>query len=290
MREATVVLAALAAALALMIPSPAAAGSLPSTRHVMPTVEGASMRASGGGNLLYHGGTIQKTPKVFVTFWAWGGSDPSGEAPYLASFLGGLGGSPYGNIQTQYTETVRGAITNPSPQLLGTWRDDTGIVPLNPDQYMEDEVLASVAHFGYDPDANYVIATPHGHSTSGFGTVFCAWHDSLPVGADNFAYSSPVPVAFTNLPYITDAGYSCGMNFVNPGAAGKLDGVSIVMGHEYAETITDPGITSWYDDLGYETGDKCAWQQLQDVTLTTGSFAVQPEWSNAGSHCVASYP
>jgi len=57
-------------------------------------------------------------------------------------------------------------------------------------------------------------------------------------------------------------------NAVNSGAAGKLDGFSIVTGHEVEETITDPGaedvvgsnathIGGWYDTLdANENGDK----------------------------------
>ena len=37
----------------------------------------------------------------------------------------------------------------------------------------------------------------------------------------------------------TDAGASCGANFVNAGSGGALDGVTIVEGHEYAETLSD---------------------------------------------------
>jgi hypothetical protein len=33
----------------------------------------------------------------------------------------------------------------------------------------------------------------------------------------------------------------CGENAVNSGAAGRLDGFSIVLGHEIEETVTDPG-------------------------------------------------
>ena len=62
----------------------------------------------------------------------------------------------------------------------------------------------------------------------------------------------------TNLPYVTDAGASCGQDFVN--SNGTLDGVSIVEGHEYAETITDQTPAGgWTDSSGEETGDKCAW-------------------------------
>ena len=39
-----------------------------------------------------------------------------------------------------------------------------------------------------------------------------------------------------------------------------IDGVTIVEGHEYAETITDQNPAGgWIDSTGYENGDKCAW-------------------------------
>jgi len=70
---------------------------------------------------------------------------------------------------------------------------------------------------------------------------------------------------------------------------------SIVGGHEYAETITDPYPNSgWLDGRGAENGDKCAWISsgtgaAQDISLSTGKFAVQSLWSNATSSCVISY-
>jgi Putative Ig domain len=89
-------------------------------------------------------------------------------------------------------------------------------------------------------------------------------------------------------PYVTDAGTSCGENFVNGGTGGLLDGVSIVEGHEYAETITDqnpPG--GWVNPAGEETGDLCAWDlgpgaPAQELTLSTGTFAMQSTWANDG--------
>jgi serine protease len=106
----------------------------------------------------------------------------------------------------------------------------------------------------------------------------------------------------------------CGENSVNSGAPGKLDGFSIVLGHEIEETITDPGAEDiistgltgtqtyyggWYDAAdANENGDKCAWVgenlltaqgppepiygALGDITGNTGTrFAVQALWSNA---------
>jgi serine protease len=86
-----------------------------------------------------------------------------------------------------------------------------------------------------------------------------------------------------------DAGWSCGANSVN--ANGAFDGFSIVGGHELAEALTDPFPSSgWLDSSGAENADKCAWISLANTLLSTGSFAVQPLWSNAMPGCVLSYP
>jgi serine protease len=133
----------------------------------------------------------------------------------------------------------------------------------------------------------YVIATATGNSASGFGTQYCAWHSSTSSAYGNIAY--------TNLPYITDAGPSCGSNFVNSGSSGATDGVTIVEGHELAETITDQFPNGgWLDRNGEENGDKCAWISSgsgasRDISLSTGNFAVQTLWSNANNGCVISY-
>ena len=158
------------------------------------------------------------------------------------------------------------------------------------------EAVAAAAHFGNtvagsNTSTQYVIATSTGNSASGFGTQYCAYHSSTS--------SSYGTVAYTNLPYITDAGSSCGANFVNSGTAGKTDGITIVEGHELAETITDQFPNGgWLDSSGAENGDKCAWISSgqgasQNINLGSGTFAVQSLWSNAfnsgAGGCVTSY-
>jgi serine protease len=105
-----------------------------------------------------------------------------------------------------------------------------------------------------------VILSPTGTNPDGWLTGgFCAWHD---YNGDSTLSGGPVTspygdIAFTNLPYIPDQGSSCGANFVN--SNGPLDGVSIVEGHEYAETSTDQNPAGgWTDSSGAENGDKCA--------------------------------
>jgi serine protease len=140
----------------------------------------------------------------------------------------------------------------------------------------------AAAHFGNTTVASnasvqYVIATATGNNASGFGTRYCAWHSATSSSYGNIAY--------TNLPYITDAGASCGANF---NGLGPNAGITIVGGHEMGETITDQfPSTGWLDSNGAENGDKCAWISTgnqgaaADITLSTGTFAVQSLWSNA---------
>ena len=66
---------------------------------------------------------------------------------------------------------------------------------------------------------------------------------------------------------------------------GIFDSWSIVVGHEYAEAVTDPDNFAsvqdgWNDASGSENGDKCAWIETQNITLGGHQFAVQPMWSN----------
>src|SRR5260370_32036602 len=115
-------------------------------------------------------------------------------------------------------------------------------------------------------DSNFVIATPQKFNEAGFNqNQYCAWHDyTTPAGYPGLQQG----IAFTNMPYVLNAGGGCGMDFVNPAPAGNLDGVTLVLGPEIAETLTDPGAESstglvhngaWFDYQGWEIGDKCAW-------------------------------
>jgi serine protease len=155
------------------------------------------------------------------------------------------------------------------------------------------EAVRAAQHFGNTTGSSnaskqYVIATAHGNNASGFGTQYCAWHSATSSSVGN--------VAYTNLPYITDAGASCGANF---NGLGPNAGQTIVEGHELAETITDQFPNGgWLDSRGAENGDKCAWISSgqgasSNVHLSTGTFAVQSLWSNAfnggSGGCVLSF-
>lgn len=238
--------------------------------------------------LSYFGGVVLTKPKIYVVFWGFAkAGDPSGEKTYLTDFYKGVGGSKWESDLTQYYQIVSGVkthITNPTSELAGSWSDATHAVPSAPtDAQVQAEAALLVAHFGYSKQASYVVATPHNHSTGGFGSSFCAYHGNFSSGGHD--------VYYTNLPYQSDAGFACGVGFIN--TPGTEDGVSIVSGHEYAETITDPiPPTAWYNNSYGEIGDECAWVKppAGNITLTTGKFAVQGLYSNKRTTCSISGP
>lgn len=255
--------------------------------HAMLTREGAARlhphRRGGSNNLVSGGGPVQTTPHIYVVYWGFNasGADPNGEQTRNTNFLSAVGGSQWLSTVTQYYQPGPTYIQNNTGELVSTWVDTTDAVPSKPtDAQVAAEAVVLAKHFGvYSVNNSYVVATPHGHNTSGFATQWCAYHSVTSTNGSQIPY--------TNMPYMSDGGTSCGENSVNSGSAGVLDGVTIVGGHELAETQTDPNAsTGWLDSSGNEIGDKCAWVSLKNNTYSNGTYPNQPLWSNAVSGCV----
>jgi hypothetical protein len=270
------------------------------------------------------------------TFSATLACDPDGAGKYMADFVQQMGGTGWAGVQTQYYQTsssgAQQQITNPSEQLAGIWVDGSNSNTLpktsmsnaagstNTLTVLGREAQAAVAHFGITDlsNANIVIVQPPGLSDpNALSQGYCAFHDyTWPGVASNVYNGIEQGISYSNIPYqlaINSGGANaCGENAVNTDARGKLDGNSIVLGHEIEETVTDPGaedvvgsgpsyLGGWYDTLdANENGDKCAWVGENLITGTgpvlpipgamgningnAGSrFAVQSLWSNAAN-------
>jgi hypothetical protein len=265
--------------------------------------------------------------------------DPDGAGKYMADFVQQMGGTDWAGVQDQYYQTnssgAQQTIANPSEQLAGIWVDDTNNAsslsttsasnPAGPTNTYTDlgaEAARAVSHFGITDlaNANIIIAQPPNFSDpNALSQGYCAFHDYTEPNLEGGIYNGlPAGIAWTNMPYslaINSGGSNvCGENAVNSDARGKLDGNSIVLGHEIEETVTDPGaedvigsgtsaqqIGGWYDALdANENGDKCAWVgenlltasgppepipgALGNITGNAGDrFAVQSLWSNASA-------
>ena len=249
---------------------------------------------------------------MYISFWGWTPTsvtvgtntytDVTAQT-YIRGFFNGVGGSGWNEVVAQYCQGVTSGtqdcsnvsaslhVSNSSSQVVKFWTDDPVRVPNRPKQ--SDIAAAAIRLEGamgsYDPNATYMVFTPSGKSMTGFGTQWCAWHSATTDKAGN-------TVAYAYIPYIPDAGASCGMDFVNDSSSpyynnsygnGYFDGFSIVAGHEYSEAETDPFPSlGWVDRNGAENADKCAWNiSSNNISLGSQVYAVQPTWSNATSGC-----
>ena len=252
-----------------------------STASTASRVHTFSPRSGGtGGPLNYGGGPVQHNVQVYLVFWGnqWD-SDSNGVQSYVQNLFSGLGtgSDSWSTVTSQYTDNSGSGPAFGGSVLAGTWVDDANAAPQSAAQSdIAAEAENGVSHFGISPngDTQIVVLSPSGTNPDGFpNSGFCAWHD----------YDGSV--SYTNMPYVLDAGSSCGANSV----ASQLDGFSIVEGHEYAESLTDPQPSSgWVASDGEENGDLCAWYNLGSISLGTGSFAMQPTWSNSANGCAMS--
>jgi serine protease len=285
---------------------------------INPALNASALSFGGGVDGI---GVTTGAPKVYLVFWGtqWGtqgssggnvtfSNDPSGAAPYIQNLFKGLGtgNELWSGVMTQYCQGVAtGTQTCPAGNTqhvgyptggayAGVWYDNSAAAPSAATQaQIGQEAVNASTHFGNttaasNRNAQYDILSPHGTNPDNYQTGgFCAWHDW---NGDLGVTSPNGDIALTNMPYVTDVGTSCGQNFVNSGSAGTDDGFSIVNGHEFAETVTDQNPAGgWTNSSGAENGDLCAWNQgggatSGNLSLTTGTFAMQPTWGNDGAN------
>jgi len=298
--------------------NPSAATAFPAPAGSAAAGSARNVRYGGG----VHGiGVTTGDEKVYLVFYGsqWGAmstssrgddtfsADSAGEAPYVQELFKGLGtnGELWSGVMTQYCQGVSpGAQTCPprarhvayphGGALAGVWYDQGSTSPAQANgKQLAQEAASAAAHFGnttaaLNRDAQYIILSPHGTDPDQYKQQgFCAWHDYSGDSLLTGGAASPGYIAFTNLPYLPDVGVACGARFINPGPSLKLQGVSIVAGHEFAETVTDqepPG--GWLDRNGNEVADKCAWKKtgpghVAVLGLRTGKFAMQGTWANS---------
>jgi serine protease len=190
--------------------------------------------------------------------------------------------------------------------LSGVWYDNSKASPSAATAaQLGQEAVSAAAHFGNTSAASnryayYVILSPHGTNPDNYQGQYCAWHDYN----GDVGVSSPYgDLAFSNQPYNMDSGAGCGVNFVNSGSAGALDGYTITLGHEWHEMMSDQNPAGgWTNHTGssyngQENSDECAWLNpgtsggAANISFGSfGTYAEQASWSNDTNACAISHP
>jgi hypothetical protein len=190
--------------------------------------------------------------------------------------------------------------------LAGVWYDNSKASPSAATAaQLGQEAVSAASHFGNTTAASnryayYVILSPHGTNPDNYQGSYCAWHD----WNGDVGVSSPYgDVAFSNQPYNIDSGQGCGVNFVNSGSAGTLDGYTMTLGHEWHEMMSDQNPAGgWTNHTGgtyngQENSDECAWLApgttggAANISFGSfGTYAEQASWSNDTNSCAISHP
>ncbi len=224
--------------------------------------------------IAYYGGDLIQTPTVYVIWYGnWNstdGSDTPAGQQIVRDFLNSIGGSPYFNINKTYStngfnitgKVIFGGEYFDSGSSGTTLRDSSFLTIVN---HALTVGTATNKALPYNPDGVYFVLTSAANiNYSGFCSQFCGWHSSDYVNAGQARYS-----------FVGNAKKclsSCSAQSVNsPNGNPGVDGMVSVIAHELEETVTDPEI-GWWDAVGYENADKCAWTFGKTLTLPSGAY------------------
>ncbi|HEU5199425.1 MAG TPA: hypothetical protein VFU32_07300 [Ktedonobacterales bacterium] len=285
----------------------------------------------GSGDLIWYGGQVEEQPRVFLIFWGFAWNNGSGgltrDAALVKTFFSEASNTPYQTMLTQYTDRD----TSPSSTLTlgGVWLDSqnppansqTCGGPTIDDSAIQNEIAQAIKANSWPSDVNasYLLYTPNGYFVNqGGGPAFCSEQQFC--AYHGMSYTAQIPYAV--IPFPTgEAGARerpMGARGAAPGAvqrsgpeAGQggtagcmvpnspnnnLIGDSLVnlSSVEQANITTDPHLDAYFDDAGFEIGDKCAWTfSTGPMTLDNGdAFELQTEYSNSDHACfnIASQP
>lgn len=290
-------------------------GHVMMTRGQLENLHAASSKAGGGSGISYHGGPVlQAGTNVAAIYWAASPIYVSGPAAgtsgagstdgsLIGTFLRGIGGSPYYNINHSYKDGSGAAIVN-SVSYTQYWANNASVPAAGAS--VSDAQMISMLQSGFDSGKlTYNASTVYAIFTAGtvnlgggFGSQYCAYHTHATVtvgGVAKIALYAAMPYNYA-YPSACTSGLATANGSLDMGADYEVN----TLVHEIEETTTDMMGNAWYDTRGYENADKCAWTWGTTYTTAAGgkaninvggkNFLVQQNWVNAGTGgCVLSF-
>jgi hypothetical protein len=245
--------------------------------HVIYFPVRGAIAPKAGSLLVNHGGPTITSAKVVFLFWGPGFSNAASPdflyAQTLQAYRNQFGTTPEYNTITEYSGIQLANLG------LGTADGfDSSTPPTNvTDAIVRSHVSAYLATHAFDNSTIYEVVLPSSsYSSSGTSTScggpslsYCAYHGHFTSGANDVKYSIE--------PYPSCSGCK---------VAGWTDAQNQehFVCHETREAVTDPDLNAWFDRVGNEADDKCAWSPTPFIG--TGGFAYQYEWSNLTKSCV----
>ena len=254
--------------------------SLENTSEVSKTAAVGTL-ADGQGAVTYHqGGSIIAKPRVYVIWYGdWRKNSCSPEdgrtstSSILMDLVKNIGDSKWNGINSTYYQMTNGRKTFVSDGIeYGGCVVDFGSLGLTLDgdtgPTVADVVDAQLEQGKLRKDSSgvYIVLTATNVDVSGFLTLFCGYHSyySLP--------NMDIKYALIGDPSLNMSGCVSQVT-ISPNGNPAADGMASVVAHELIEPISDPLLDAWYDELGYENADKCAFRYGTVTKATDGSYS-----------------
>ncbi len=245
-------------------------------------------RPGGSGPLIDHGGQVLTNAKVVYIFWGW----PSNTSDQYVREVISFRDDP--NAMMKHIGMLAQYRNTGSTSLKGTQADVFDPVPPSStrvtDAMVESKAASSCAALpgGCRTDTIYEVFIPAGYySDDGTGATscggpnlqYCAYHGN----GDGVHLSSAYKYSIQPYP-------SCSGCHGKASWTAYNDQEHFVV-HETRESMSDAQLNAWYDRVGFEADDKCAWGGatlafLFDETVGGHTYAYQMEFSNSGRNCV----
>ncbi len=237
--------------------------------------------ADGQGPVTYHkGGTIIANPRAYVIWYGdWKRNSCSPEegrkstSSILMDLVKNIGGSKWNGINATYYQKSNGRKIFVSEEIdYGGCVVDTGSLGLS----LDGETGPSVAdvvdaqlqqrRLRTDPSGVYLVITATNVSVNGFLTLFCGYHDYYSLANIDIKYSLIADPSLNPSSCVSQL-------TVSPNGNPAADGMASVLAHELIEPISDPLLDAWFDELGFENADKCAFRYGTVTQAADGSFS-----------------
>lgn len=249
-----------------------------------------------GTGIFYHGGPIIYSQKVAALYWSTstiyaGGPTPgtngagSADGSLVGFFLSNLGGSPYYNINTTYFDGTGTHVGN-AIAYTQFWADNASPGAAPSDAQIQAEVIAGFTsgNLTFDPSTLYLVFTGPGVNLGGgFGSRYCAYHGHFSWNGNDVKYAAE--------PHDYDFPTACAALSGSPNNDFAADAEVNTVAHETEETNTDEDLNAWFDNVGNENADKCAWQfgttfqapngATANQTIGGRAWLIQMNWVNA---------
>lgn len=242
----------------------------------------------------YSGGPVMLgTNHVYFIFYGnW--SNQLAAQVALTDFAASLGGSPYLNINSTYTDSAGTPLTNNllwASNIDDAYSHGTNLTDEDAASIVSSSILMEALPL--DPQGLYFVVASDDINMEGHCTDFCEFHHFTNVAGIRITY------AFVGNPRRCPT--KCAYQLTGPSGDFAADAMINWVAHDISGMLTNPTLTGWFDRLGNENSDKCVGRfgstyqtpngALANVNIAGRDYLLQMNWVNDGNgYCATSYP